>query len=319
MCDSMRALITPVERAARRITSSVAHWAVTRLTEPVKLYHPSEVTNLKALKRQLKPSDVLLVSGNARISHVVKVLTLSQWSHVVLYVGDRRELLTVDDREEWTRRFGEAALAHLVVDADPVRGVHLKPLDDSVGLMVRHCRATALSASDRKLVVERALSQLGREYDSRHIGRLLLFFGFPWELLPEGWRRAVTDFTLSEDDRICSRVVSEAFHSVGYPIRPLEVLRNKASPAKKTLAIARSIKHRGRSAVRLLAGGRLKAAVNRLTDDRYAQMLMRGTRYITPADYDLSRFFDVIKNPEDLSLDYRSAEALAPTPLADDS
>ena len=314
----MAQLLGGIRSYSGRIRARFSGWAVLRLTEPVKLYHPSEVTNLRALKRRLKPADVLLVSGNARISHVVKVLTLSQWSHVVLYVGDRADLLSPAEREEWTKQFGEAALAHLVVDADPVRGVHLKPLDDSVGLMVRQCRATALSMADRKQVVDRALSQLGREYDKRHIGRLLLFFAFPWELLPEGWRRAITDFTLSEDDRICSRVVSEAFHSVGYPIRPLEVLTNRASPAKKTLSIARSVKHRGRSAIRLLAGGRVKAAVTRLTDDRYAQLLLKGTRYITPADYDLSRFFDVIKNPEDLSLDYRSAEPLAPPPSPED-
>lgn len=295
-----------------RFWKRITDGAVVKLTDPVKLYAPSEVTDLRSLKSRVRPGDVLLVSGNARISQVVKILTLSQWSHVVLYVGDRRDLLSEADRAEWERLFGRAALEHLVIDADPVRGVHLKPLDESIGLMVRHCRATGLSNEDKRLVIERALSQLGLHYDRRHILSLLLFYTFPWELLPEGLRRMVTDFTLSEDDRICSRVVSEAFHSVGYPIRPLEIIRNKSALNRRAIGFATGLKHRGRSAVRLLAGGRVKAAVNRLVDQRYQELLLRGTRYITPADYDLSRFFEIIKNPDDLSIDYRSAKALAP-------
>ena len=53
--------------------------AVVHLTEPTKPFSPSEVTNLRRLKRRLRKGDVLLICGNARISYVVKVLTLSPW------------------------------------------------------------------------------------------------------------------------------------------------------------------------------------------------------------------------------------------------
>lgn len=286
--------------------------AVLQVTKPITLYSPSEVTNLRALKRRLRACDVLLICGDARVSHVVKVLTLSQWSHVVLYVGNRRDVLSDAEIEEWSAKYGEACLEHLVIDADPVRGVHLKPLDDSVGLMIRHCRPEALKSGDRERVVDLALGELGREYDVTHILQLLLFFAFPWEILPEFLRRIVRDFTLSEDDRICSRVLSESFHQVGYPIRPISVIENKARLHSKALTMASGIKNRSKTAAKLFAGGRFKAAVNRLADKRYYEFHMRGTRYIVPADYDLSRFFSVIKNPEDLKIDYRKAKSLVP-------
>lgn len=160
------------------ILSWVVDFCVRELTEPRKIYHPGEVSNLRALKRRLKEGDVLLVCGNARISYVVKVLTMSAWSHVVLYVGDRQDLLTPEEIEEWTKRYGASSLKHLVIDADPVRRVHLKPLEEYVGLMIRLCRATALTEVDRRTVINTALSQLGRQYDIKHIMRLLVFFCF---------------------------------------------------------------------------------------------------------------------------------------------
>lgn len=301
----LKAPFRPAIVAPRRAFRAIVKWGTRLLTDPVKLYSASEVTNLKGLKARLKTGDVLLICGNARISYVVKMLTLSTWSHVVLYVGDRRDLLSEKDREEWAALYGDASMKHLVVDADPVRGVHLRPMEEYVGLMVRHCRAAAIMPDDLNLVVEHSLKQLGQRYDMNHIARLLVFFAFPWELLPETLRRSVTEFTLSENDRICSRVVSEAFHSVGYPIRAESIVRDRGAIHTTALGFAFGLRHRGKSAAKLLAGGRVHAAFSRLTDRRYTQIHLKGERHITPADYDLSRFFSIIKDEQDLTIDYR--------------
>lgn len=295
---------------AKRIVSKLlkpfVDRAVKAMTNPVKTYNPSEVTNLRSLKTRLKVGDVLLVSGNARISYVVRILTTSQWSHVVLYVGDRQDLLTPEEIIEWRTRYGDDALRHLVIDADPVRRVHLRPVDEYVGLMIRHCRAEALSSKDNAKVVEHALNELGKEYDVKHILRLLFFFAVPWELFPEGVRRFITDFTLSESDQICSRVLAEAFHSVGYPIRPLEVIQERGSIQTTALQLALGIRHRRRSAARLLAAGKLQKAYERITDKELALLHLKEQRHITPSDYDLSRFFSVIKDSQDLKIDYHN-------------
>lgn len=291
---------------------TLADWAVKFMTTPRAVYSTNEVTNVRALKRRLRPGDVLLVSGSARISYVVKVMTVSHWSHAVLYVGDRRDLLTEEETLLWSKTFGNAALKHLVIDADPVLGVHLKPLDESIGLLIRHCRPEALSSDDLGRVIDHALAQLGKRYDIKHVARLLLFFGFPWEFLPESLRRFFVEFRLSESDTICSRVLSEAFHSVGYPIRPYQVMQNRSSLYNTAVNVATAVTHRGRSTLRLLAGGRFRAAFRRMTDERYTELHLKGTRYITPSDYDLSRFFSVIKDSGDLGIDYRALRTLCP-------
>jgi hypothetical protein len=281
---------------------------VARLTKPGAPVHESDAPDLKNLKKNLRPADVILVSGTSRISYVVKVLTLSPWSHVVLYVGDKRELLSKAEIKEWTDLFGEESLSHLVLDADPLHKVHLRPLDDYDKYMLRHCRPDALTKEDRKKVVDQTLAQLKKHYDVSHIIRLMFFFATPWELFPQGVRRFVTDFSLSEHDTICSRVLAEAFELVGYPIRPTYIQYGQGTISRGALRITKGIRHRGKSAFRLLRGGKLGSALTRLTDDRYTEIHLRGARHVTPGDYDLSRFFSVQKNPQDLSVEYWNAK-----------
>ena len=280
------------------------------LTSPLALKNPTEVTNLSSLKRRVVMGDVLLVSGNARVSSIVKVLTTSHWSHVVLYVGDRSELLTEAEKLEWSKKFGKRCLKHLLIDADPLKGVHLRPLDEYMGLMVRHCRPEALSPQDIDRVIESALSQLGLEYDIKHILNLLIFFALPWRLFPKFIRSVFTDFRISREDRICSRVLSEAFHSVGYPIRPVELKLGNSTVYRRTIGVIAGMRERGRSAMRLLVGGRVKAGLSRLSNDRYMELKLKVPRHITPADYDLSRFFSIIKDKSDLQIEYHSAKSV---------
>lgn len=303
-------IFSAVLSAPKRLFGRIVDSFVDLLSRPLKSYAPADVTDLRSIKSRLKRSDVLLVCGNARISYVVKVLTLSPWSHVALYVGDRRDLLKPEEQEEWRREYGDAALRHLVIDADPIRGVHLKPLDDYVGLMIRHCRADGLTRDDAEKVAGAAIGELGKAYDVGHILRLSLFFAFPWEFLPEGMRRFITDFTLSDSYQICSRVLSDAFSSVGYPINPVEIKKRRSRIHATALGAATGFKSRRRSVAKLLAAGRFKKAFQRLADERYTEIHVRSNRHITPSDYDLSRFFSVIKDPLDLAIDYRNARTI---------
>lgn len=294
------------KKLKRRLVSRAVH----ALTRPIKIYSPSEISNIDTLRKRLVPCDLILVSGNARISHVVKVLTMSQWSHVVLYVGDRRELLNEKERLEWTELYGEECLNHLVIDADPVKKVHLRPIDAYHGLMLRHCRPEALTKKDRQSVVSEALAKLGKNYDIRHIIRLLFFFAFPWEILPETPRRFITDFALSEKDTICSRVISEAFHSVGYPIRPSSLIQKEKGGFiyKNTLNLTLALRHKTKTTLKLARAGKVKKAIDRFSGRNYSEIHLRQSRHITPADYDLSRFFSVIKDPDDLKINYKEAK-----------
>ena len=228
----------------KEISNKILGKAVKAFTQSQYPPNPIDASNIVSLRQRLKLGDLVLVSGTARISTVVKVLTRSKWSHVVIYVGNRKDLLEEKEIEEWSSKFGADSMEHLVIDADPIKGVHLKPVDDFAGYVLRHCRAQALDQEDCQKVVDVSIAQMGREYDIKHILKLLLFFALPWELLPAVARRKIRDFTLSEDDRICSRVIAEAFHSVGYPIRPLKIVNYKTKEKNKLSAILSGMKHK---------------------------------------------------------------------------
>lgn len=289
----------------KKIVRRILDKGVKFLNDPVKAYEPHERTNLVKLKARLKLCDVVLVSGSARVSFIVRLLTTSPWSHVVLYVGDRSSLLTESDKSFWIEKYGKQCLQHLLIDADMLFGVHLRPLDDYNGQMLRQLRPLALRNEDRANVINYALKELGKKYDILHIIRLLFFFAFPWELLPANIRGYFTDWTMSETDQICSRILAEAFHSVGYPIRPISVIEKSKLRSVVPLAQGFNIRARGKSVMKLLSGGRFSAAARRFSPPRYARIALSNPRHIVPADYDLSRFFDIIKDPSDLNIDYR--------------
>ncbi len=58
------------------------------LDQPTGRYVSFSVTPTRKLCASLRPGDVLLVEGDARISEVIKYLTQSTWSHAAFYVGD---------------------------------------------------------------------------------------------------------------------------------------------------------------------------------------------------------------------------------------
>ncbi len=299
---------------SNKILNPILGKAVKAFTQAQHPPNPIDASNVFSLKERLQLGDLVLVSGTARISNVVKVLTRSKWSHVVIYVGDRRDLLTEEEKEEWGSKYGADSMKHLAIDADPIKGVHLKPIDDFAGYVLRHCRAQALDKQDCQKVVDVAIAQMGREYDIKHILKLLLFFALPWELLPAIARRKIRDFTLSEDDRICSRVIAEAFHSVGYPIRPLKIVKYKSQEKNKISSILSGIKNKRKTASKLLLNGKISPALKRLTRHNKTEIQLGAPRHITPADYDLSKFFVIIKDQQDLNIDYKDAKLFCPLP-----
>ena len=103
--------------------------------------------------------------------------------------------------------------------------------------------------------------------------------------------------------------MAEAFDSVGYPIRPTEIVETHTPFEKRAISLAKGFTRRRQSAARLLRAGKVRAALNRLTDKRLAEIHLRQGRHVVPGDYDLSRFFDIIKDPDDLLIAYEGARA----------
>lgn len=156
----------------------------------------------------LRPGDVLLVEGNARISAAIKYLTHSNWSHAALFVGDAIP--------------GAAGDANrcTLVEADLRFGVRAVPLDAYTLMHTRICRPVGLSPPDVLRLIDYAVDRIGEGYDLKNLvdlGRYLL----PMPPVPVRWRRRLIALGSGDPSRaICSTLIAQAFQALRYPILP---------------------------------------------------------------------------------------------------
>ena len=260
--------------AQRRLSRKLRRWVIAEctrlLTKPLASYVQRVPNNIDKLKRTLRKGDVLLVEGDQRISQVIRYLTQSSWSHSALYVGD--ELLKGDAQRaaELRQRFGGEA-QHLFVEAEAGEGVCASPISKFERFNIRICRPQGLQRDDVDAVVRYVSGQLGRRYDVRHVFELARFF-FPVSIVPRRWRRAALTFG-SRNGRavICSSMIAEAFTRVGYPILP-EVTMADGQPVVWWRRVMTRAEPRPR-----------------------AKFRRHNTALVTPRDFDLSPYFEVVK------------------------
>lgn len=161
-----------------------------------------------ALRRALRPGDVLLVAGASRLSTAIKYLTQSTWSHAALYVGDAP---------------GDPAIApnaHMLIEVNLGEGCIAAPLSKYDRHSTRICRPVGLTDADRREVIAFMRSHLGTQYDMRNIVDLVRYL-LPTPPVPTRWRRRMIALGSGEPTRsICSTLIAHAFQHVRYPILP---------------------------------------------------------------------------------------------------
>ncbi len=252
-------------RWLRRTLFAAATRALTRRRGS---YHRILPGHLGVLRATLQKGDVLLVDGDQRVSQVIKYLTQSTWSHSAIYVGDELWRRHPERHAELTARFGVDA-RHLLVEAVMEEGVVASPLSKYEMHNVRVCRPHGLRPEHCRRIFDEVLAQLGTRYATRNALALARYF-FPVSLIPARWRRRALE--LGDDvtkQVICSTLIARAFHNVGFPILPA------VEPARE------------------LSGGRLR---DWLRQRPYPHVFHREPcALITPRDFDLSPYFDVVK------------------------
>jgi hypothetical protein len=258
--------------------------ALKLLTKPLKQGFPTVPNDMVRLKRYIRKGDVVLVEGNERISECIKYLTQSSWSHAAIYVGDepiRRDPIM---RTQLFDQFGEEA-NHLLVEALPVEGVVLTPLHKYRDFNIRVCRPFNLSRADCAAVLDDVLNSVGFTYDFKNILDLGRYF-LPVHLIPGRWRRTALEFGSGEPTHvICSSMIANAFRKVKFPIIPQFKEPPLADEDRAGL-------------VRL---------IRRPDARRFGILQAVPTTFITPRDFDLSPYFEIIKFNliEDIKFDYR--------------
>ena len=193
-----------LERAFQALGRRIAGY----LTKPVKGFMPLTTGNADAFVRTLRPGDIVLVEGNTRIATAIKYLTQSTWSHATLYVGPIAGCSAPD---------GEA---HVMIEADLDEGVISIPVSKYSAAHTRICRPVGVSLADIDQVSRFAIARIGYAYDLTNFMDLFRYF-LPLPPVPSYLRRRLLAFGAGSPTRaICSTLIAEAYHAIGYPILP---------------------------------------------------------------------------------------------------
>ena len=258
------------------LRSRLIDWIVDYLVEPLPSYERRVRNDLGSLLADLRKGDVILVEGDQRVSAIIRYLTQSCWSHAALYIGD--ELLRRgDEQAAWARdRFGDDA-EHLLVEALP-RGVLVGPVAKYVDYNLRICRPHRLRPEDLRTLMDQAVATIGWRYDLRNVLDLARYM-IPVTVVPPRWRAAALHFGSGEPTEvICSSLIARLFHRVRFPIMPTVTYPDEATEEPR---------------------GRLVRRIFGEPSDEYTGIFrMRHPTLVTPRDFDLSPFFDIVKqNP----------------------
>ena len=281
----------------------MSDWAVGLLTKPIKSYALHIPNDIAALKRHIRKGDVMLVEGNERISECIKYLTQSSWSHSALYVGDEPIRRNPEMKAPLVAQFGEDA-NFLVVEAIVEAGVVLSPLSKYRDFNIRVCRPFNLSSADLADVMDEAIRSVGDTYDLRNVIDLARYF-LPVSLVPPRFRRQALQFGSGEPTRvICSSVIASSFHRVKFPIVPN--YEHVAAPASPPPPPKRKLWPIGS-----------KSTTGAL---QYGALRMVSPTLVTPRDFDLSPYFEIIKFNiiENMRFDYHKilwADDAPPAPV----
>jgi Permuted papain-like amidase enzyme, YaeF/YiiX, C92 family len=286
------------------LLNRMSDWAIGLLTKPIKSYALHIPNDMAALKRHIRKGDVILVEGNERVSECIKYLTQSSWSHSALYVGDEPIRGKPEMRAALVAQYGEEA-NFLLVEALVETGVVLSPIAKYRDFNIRVCRPFNLSSADLADVMDEAIRSVGDTYDLRNVIDLARYF-LPVSLVPARLRRQALQFGSGVPTRvICSSVVAASFHRVKFPIVPnyeqLPPQTLPAAPPKRKLWPIGS---------KATTGGALQ----------YGALKMVSPTLVTPRDFDLSPYFEIVKFNiiENMRFDYHKilwAEDAPPTPV----
>lgn len=267
---SRLARLNPIPYLLNRLVG----FAATLLTKPIARYSLTIPNDLAQLRKYIRKGDVLLVEGNERVSEVIKYLSQSSWSHSAIYVGDEPLKISPAIRHELTEKYGDEA-NYLLVEALVESGVVLTPVSKYRNFNIRICRPHQLTAADQAVVVNHAIANVGRTYDLKNLFDLARYF-LPVSIVPARLRRQALEFGSTDPTRvICSSLIAECFARVRFPIVPrFEPLPPNAVPVPSRYAW-------------------LERFSRRVQETH--QLRMVPPTLITPRDFDLSPYFEIIK------------------------
>ena len=215
------------------------------------------INNYENMLRDLRPADVILFEGKARVSEVIKIITLSPWTHAALYIGRLNEINDPKTLEIVKQHYNGDPSEPLIAESLLGFGTVINKLSDYKEDNLRVCRPDGLSLEDQNQVVGFAAEHLGINYDVRQLLDLARFM-FPYAILPRQWRSSLFQHNAGRPTNIvCSSMIARCFQSVSYPVLPTIETDQK----------------------------------------EYIKFHKRSFRLFVPSDFDYSPYFSILKFP----------------------
>jgi hypothetical protein len=172
------------------------------------------------LKYEIRPGDVLLIEGRSRVSHIIRTITQSSWTHTALYIG---RLIDIEDEETQNlirQHIDVKENVRLVVEDILDRGTVISTLSSYRNHHIRICRPIGISPSDLRVVIQYVLKSVGQPYNVRQILDLARFL-LPWTIMPRRWGSSLFRRSSGEPESgVCSSLIAKAFTAVQFPILP---------------------------------------------------------------------------------------------------
>lgn len=172
------------------------------------------------LKHEIRPGDVLLIEGRARVSKVIRAITQSPWTHAALYIG---RLIDHEDEEIQNlirKHIDVKDNTRLLIEDLLDRGTVINPLSVYSHHHIRICRPIGITPSDLHQVILYSVKALGQPYNVRQLLDLARFL-LPWGILPRRWGSSLFRTSTGEPESgVCSSHIAEAFGSVQFPVLP---------------------------------------------------------------------------------------------------
>lgn len=284
------------ESIRARVRRWLVEWIVDYLTRPLDHYEQRVRNDVAALKAHVRKGDVLLVEGDQRVSAIIRYLTQSPWSHSALYIGDELLRRGGEQAARARARFGAEA-GHLLVEALP-RGVEATPLARYVDLNLRICRPHGLRPADVERLLDEAVAAIGWRYDLQNVLDLARYL-IPVRIIPDRWRLQALHFGSGQPTEvICSSLLARLFSHVRFPILPTQVVALPAEAAPPSPEPPARPPRPGARAPEPFGRALLRRAFGHPSREYTGLFRMRHPTLVTPRDFDLSPYFDVVKfNP----------------------
>jgi len=217
----------------------------------------SSMCDFDSLQNEIQLCDIILVEGRSRISEVVKTVSRSCWSHAAIYLGRKEDIQNGTIDREINDHNALKKTSGVILETNIEDGTVLRPLEVYRGEHLRICRPRKITSNQRKLVINHLTSALGQDYGVRQLFDLARFM-VPWSVVSRRWHSTLFSNSVGrQTNYVCSTLISTAFSYASFPILPLIKLQK---------------------------------------DNDY-KVYRRNPKLCTPADFDKSPYFDIVKYP----------------------